>query len=42
MYNKLCNKQGGLFSSNRSYLHEGQGSPNEFLKIYKLLDFIKL
>ncbi len=29
MYNKLCNKQGGLFSSNRSYLHKGHGSPNE-------------
>jgi len=30
MYNKLCNKQYWLFSSSRSYLDKGQGSPNEF------------
>jgi hypothetical protein len=30
MYNKLCNKQDGLFSSSMSYLHKKQGSPNEF------------
>jgi hypothetical protein len=30
MYNKLCNKQDGLFSSSKSYLHKEQGSSNEF------------
>jgi hypothetical protein len=29
MYDKLCNKQDGLFSSSKSYLHKGQGSPNK-------------
>jgi hypothetical protein len=32
MSNKSCNKQGGLFSFSRSYLHKGQGSPNELKK----------
>jgi len=30
MYTKLCNKQDGLFSSNKSYLHKKQKSSNEF------------
>ncbi len=30
LYHKLCNKQDKLFSSSRSYLHKGQGLPNEF------------
>jgi hypothetical protein len=34
-YHKLCNKQDKLFSSSRSYLHKGQGLPNEFWKTYK-------
>jgi hypothetical protein len=29
MYNKLCNKQDGLFSFSKLYLHKGQGSPNK-------------
>jgi hypothetical protein len=37
MHNKLCNKQDGLFSFNKSYLHKGQGSPNEFEKTYKTI-----
>jgi hypothetical protein len=37
----MYNKQHVLFSSNKSYLHNGQGSPNEFRKIYKPFDFIK-
>jgi len=35
MYNKLCNKQNGLFSFSGSDLHKGQGSLNEFKKTYK-------
>ncbi len=35
MYNKLCNKKNGLFSSNMSYLQKGQKSSNEFFKTYK-------
>jgi hypothetical protein len=42
MYNKLCNKQDGLSFSSESYFHKGQGSPNEFFKTYKPLDFIEL
>jgi hypothetical protein len=42
MYNKLCNKQDGLFSSSKSYFHKGQGSPNEFFKAYKPFDLIEL
>jgi hypothetical protein len=38
MYNKLCNKQNGLFSSNMSYLQKGQKSSNEFFKTYKPLN----
>jgi len=34
MYNKLCNKQDGLFSSSRSYLHKGQGYHQMSLKIH--------
>ncbi len=34
MYNKLCNKKDGLFSTSRSYLHKGEGSPNAFNKTY--------
>jgi hypothetical protein len=30
IYNKLCDKQDGFFSFSKSYLHKGQGSPNEF------------
>ncbi len=30
MYNKLCNKQNGLFYPNSPCLHKGQGTPNEF------------
>jgi hypothetical protein len=37
----IYNKQHGLFSSNRSYLHNGQGSLNEFKKAYKPFGFIK-
>jgi hypothetical protein len=29
MYDRLCNKQDGLFSSSKSYLHQGWGSPND-------------
>jgi hypothetical protein len=32
MYNKLCNKQYGLFSSSISYLHEGQYHQTSFSK----------
>ncbi len=39
--NKLYNKQDGFFFS-RSYLHNGQGSPNEFLKTCKPFNLIKL
>jgi len=41
MYNKLYNKQDGLFSSNTSYLHKRQGSMNEFKKTYKPFDIMK-
>jgi hypothetical protein len=41
MYNKLCNKKYELFF-NVSYLHKGQGSPNEFWNVYKWLDLIEL
>ncbi len=41
-YNKLCNKQDGLFSFSKSYFHKGQKSPNEFFKTYKPFDFIEL
>ncbi len=41
MSNKSCNKQGGLFSFSRLYLHKGQGSPNEFKKTYKPFDLIE-
>jgi ATP/ADP translocase len=30
MHNKLCNKQDGLFSSSRSYLHKGQDHEMSF------------
>ncbi len=30
MYIKLCNKQDGLKSSNKSYFYKGQRTPNEF------------
>jgi hypothetical protein len=39
--NKLCNKQDGLFSSSKSYLHKGQGSPNKLKKTYKPFNIIK-
>jgi hypothetical protein len=42
MYNKLCNKQAGLFSTSMSYLHKGEGSPIEFNKNYTSFDLIKL
>jgi len=29
LHNKLYNEQNGLFSSSKSYLHKGWGSPNE-------------
>jgi hypothetical protein len=32
-YNKLCNKKMDCFSCT-TYLHKGQASPNEFIKIY--------
>jgi hypothetical protein len=32
MYNKLCNKQCGLFSSSISYLHKGQDHLMNFSK----------
>jgi hypothetical protein len=41
MYNKLCNKQNELFSSNRSYLQKGQESPTEFRNTCKSFDLIK-
>jgi hypothetical protein len=42
MYNKLSNKQDGLSSSNKSYFHKGQGSPNELFKTYQPIEFIEL
>jgi hypothetical protein len=42
MYNKWYNKQDGLFSFSKSYLHKGQWSPNEFKKIIKPFDLVKL
>ncbi len=35
MFNKLCNTQDGLSSSNMTYLHKGQKSSKEFFKTYK-------
>jgi hypothetical protein len=37
MYNKLCNKQYGLFSFNISYLHKGQDNQMSFSKHKKNL-----
>jgi hypothetical protein len=37
----VYNKQDGLFSFNKSCLHKGQKSLNEFKKTYKPFDFIK-
>jgi len=42
MYNKKIQYIRWFFFSNRSYLHNGQGSPNEFENMYKPFDLIKL
>jgi len=42
MYSKLCNKQDDFLNSRMSYLHNEQGSPNDFNKKYKAFALIKL
>ncbi len=42
MYNKKNPIHKMIFFSNKSYLHNGQGSPNEFENMYKPFDLIKV